>query len=199
MKAARRLSPALMIPLAAVLIGGGVVSQAATPARISAGTYRGKLRCIGSDRFSNGAATRHYRSSPAASVVFGAHQRLRRWTYLFLGRRNLAIQSHAVRAGQSFSYAAGTHIGRPGRTRVTVDEASSFPGNVTLIAHLDWASPSTGYAGSGTYALLLERLGARTIRYEAVKVVVKQPTASAPTAANPVVRRNEQCVGRLSG
>jgi hypothetical protein len=120
-----------------------------------------------------------------------------RWTYLFLGSRNVVIQSHAVRPGQSFTYAAGAHIGRPGRTTVTVTDVTRSAGAVALVARLDWASPSTGYLGSGTYLLVLERLSRSRIRYEAVKVVVKQPSGAA-SAANPVVRRNELCIGQLA-
>jgi hypothetical protein len=66
-----------------------------------------------------------------------------------------------------------------------------------VISLVDWASPSTGYLGSGTYALTLQRVSRSRVRYEAVKVVVKQPNG-APSAANPVVRRNELCVGQLA-
>jgi hypothetical protein len=192
----------------ALVIGVWSVSAAGAPVASSAswtgttkwtyrGTYRGKIRCLGSDRFSNGAPTRHYRSRPKVSVSFGASQRLRRWTYLFLGRKNLVIHTRAVRVGESFTYAAGAHIGRPGRTRVTVTDVERSPGGVLLVARLDWASPSTGYIGSGTYVLVLELTGPARVNYEAVKVVVKQPRGPA-SAANPVVRRNELCIGELT-
>jgi hypothetical protein len=186
----------LLAMLLAVASGAGASASRPAPS-IAAGTYRGALKCTGSDSFSNGAATRRYRSSPAASVAFASGHRLRQWTYVFLGRRDLLVQSHAVRRGQSFSYAAGTHIGKPGRTRVTVDDVASAPGAVNLLARLDWASPATHYVGAGTYALTLTRVSGSTIRYEAVKVVVKQPLG-ATSKANPVVRRHEHCVGLLS-
>jgi len=68
-------------------------------------------------------------------------------------------------------------------------------GQVLINARLDWASPATRYMG--TYALLLERVSGTELRYQAVKVVVKQPLAG-PSKANPVVRRNELCVGQLT-
>ena len=163
---------------------------------ITPGSYRGSVSCTGSDRFSNGAATRHYRSSPAVSVVIAPGQRVKRWTYLFLGRHNLIIQSHAVRPGQSFTYAAGAHIGRPGHTTVTILGVVRRPGRVELLARLDWSSPQNHYVGSGTYDVRFERIGPRSIRYDAVKVVIKLPLTG-PTAANPVVRRNEHCTGAL--
>jgi hypothetical protein len=170
-------------------------SLAAAPL-IVPGTYRGAVRCTGSDRFSDGARARRYRSSPTVTVAFGSSQRLERWTYLFLGRHDLVIQSHAVKRGQSFTYAAGAHIGRPGRTRVTIDEVRGVAGGVDLLAHLDWSSPRTRYIGSGTYALALERVSATVLRYDAVKVVVKQPQ-STPSKSRPIVRRNEHCTGIL--
>jgi hypothetical protein len=88
--------------------------------RTRAGTYLGAVKCTGSDRFSNGSPTRRYRSRPTASVIFGSHRHLKRWTYFFLGHQNTVIQSRAVRRGASFTYAAGAHIERPGETRVTV-------------------------------------------------------------------------------
>jgi hypothetical protein len=130
------------------------------------------------------------------SVVFGSVGRLKRWTYLFLGRRNLAIQARAVRRGQSFSYAAGAHIGRPGRTQITIDQVTRAGNGVEVMARLDWSSPSFAYVGAGTYDLKLERVG-QAIRYDAVKVVVKLPQTGV-TAANPIVRRHERCEGSLA-
>ena len=182
--------------LLATLVAGAGSGAADPAAPIASGTYRGALRCSGSDSFSNGAATRRYRSSPEASVAFASGQRLKRWTYVFLGRRDLIIQSRAVRRGQLFSYSAGTHIGRPGRTRVTVDSVAASRGNVELLARLDWSSPASHYIGAGTYALTLARESATVIRYEVVKVVVKQPLAR-PSRPNPVIRRHEHCVGLL--
>jgi len=166
-------------------------------ATIAAGTYRGNVRCTGSDRFSNGSPVRHYRSSPVASVVFDSDQRVTSWTYFFLLRHDLVKQVRAVRPGQSFTYAAGKHISRPGQTRVTIADVTRTRGQVLIIAYLDWASPTTHYIGSGTYALSLERLSGTAIRYEALKVVVKHPVA-APSTANPVIRRNESCRGQLT-
>jgi hypothetical protein len=164
---------------------------------IVAGTYSGAIACTGSDRFSNGAPTRHYASTPHVAVVFGSGQQLEHWTYLFLGRTNTVIQSTAVKPAQSFTYAAGKHIGRPGITRVTVQETPHSNGVSIVNAILDWSSPASGYIGSGTYALIVERRATTTIRYEAEKVVVKLPRTR-PSRANPVVRRTEDCRGDLS-
>ena len=131
------------------------------------------------------------------AVVFASGQRLEHWTYLFLGRPNTVIQSNAVRPGQFFTYAAGKHIGRPGVTRVTVAETPHSSGVSIVNAILDWSSPATGYIGSGTYTLILERRATTTIRYEAEKVVVKL-RRTGPSRANPVVRRTEDCRGDLS-
>lgn len=195
MTALRRLIICIAAAGAALLLAGWPAAAAGGPG-IHAGTYHGRIHCAGSDRFSSTAPTLRYRSRPRVTVGFGSRQRLRRWTYLFLGRRNLRIQSHAVLAGQNFSYAAGSHIGRPGRTVVTVTDLTRSRGAVLLLAQLDWSSPATGYIGAGTYTLMLERLSDSRIRYEAVKVVVKQPVG-APSAANPIVRRHEVCVGQL--
>jgi hypothetical protein len=186
----------IVLPLTIVLLGVGLGSSQAAQSTIPAGTYRGHARCLGSDRFSNGVAARYYRSNPRASVVFGSGGSLKRWTYLFLGRRDLAIQSRAVRRGQSFSYAAGEHIGRAGRTRVTIDQITRTRSRVEMMAHLDWSSPAFSYVGAGTYDLTLERVGP-TIRYGAIKVVVKLPLTGV-TAANPIVRRQERCEGSLT-
>ena len=132
-----------------------------------------------------------------ASVVFASNQRVRSWTYFFLLRHDVVEQVRAVRSGESFTYAAGKHIGRPGRTKVTIVEATRTHDRVLILARLDWASPATHYIGSGTYALLLERRSGTQIRYEALKVVVKHPRA-APSKANPLVRRNELCLGQLT-
>jgi hypothetical protein len=164
---------------------------------IAAGAYRGSVRCTGSDRFSNGSPTRRYKSFPAAVVTFAANQRVTSWTYLFLLRHDLIKQVRAVHRGQSFTYAAGKHIGRPGRTRVTIIEVARTRGQVLIVARLDWASPATHYVGSGTYVLLLTRVSATDIRYEALKVVVKHPLG-ARSRGNPVVRRNELCIGDLA-
>ena len=132
-----------------------------------------------------------------ASVVFASGQRVRSWTYFFLLRHDLVKQVRTVRPGESFTYAAGSHIGRPGLTRVTITDVTRTRGQVLINARLDWASPATRYIGSGTYAHLLERVSGTELRYQAVKVVVKQPLAG-PSKANPVVRRNELCVGQLT-
>jgi hypothetical protein len=198
--ALRRERTSWLIVITAAFAGCAAAVASAAPAatpRIAAGTYKGAVRCSGSDRFSSGAATRNYRSSPTVTISFGAAQHLRRWTYLFLGTANVAVQSRAVHAGQSFTYSAGKHIGKPGRTRVTVAALTSSAGAVQLSARLDWTSPSTGYFGAGTYALLLQRVGSSKLRYEALKVVLKQPHG-APSHANPIVRRDELCVGQLS-
>jgi ribosomal protein L35AE/L33A len=129
--------------------------------------------------------------------VFASGQQLEHWTYLFLGRPDTVIQSSAVRPGQFFTYAAGKHISRPGRTLVTVEETPHSTGVSIVNAILDWSSPSTGYIGSGTYTLIVERRGTTTIRYQAEKVVVKLPRAG-PSRANPVVRRSEDCRGDLN-
>jgi hypothetical protein len=179
----------------ALCAGAGATAQEPGPT-IVAGAYRGSVSCRGSDRFSNGASTRRYRSFPKASVVFASHQRVRSWTYFFLLRHDLVKQIRAVRPGESFTYAAGKHIETPGRTRVTITAVTRTRGQVMIIARLDWASPSTHYIGSGTYALLLERTRSKAIRYEAIKVVVKHPL-TARSQTNPVVRRNELCVGQL--
>jgi hypothetical protein len=181
---------------AAVATGGLAVSQARSTS-IGAGTYKGSVRCTGSDRFSNGAPTRQYRSRPKALVVFASNRRLTRWTYLFIGRHNKVIQSRATRAGQSFTYAAGAHVTRPGRTRITILRVVSTARRVEVLARLDWSSPSTSYIGSGVYDLSLKSTGPRTISYDAVKVVIKLPEAR-PSAANPVIRRTEHCAGTLT-
>lgn len=182
----------------AAMATGALGDAQARSTSIVAGGYRGTVRCTGSDRFSNGAPTRQYRSRPRASVVFGSGRSLKRWSYFFLGRRNTVIQSRAVRSGQSFTYAAGVHIDRPGRTRVTILGAVRTARRVELLARLDWSSPSTHYIGSGVYDLTFESAGPSTISYDAVKVVIKLPEAGSPTAANPVVRRNEHCAGLLT-
>jgi hypothetical protein len=191
----RALTLSLLVAVTVSILAAA--SAQARSAPIAAARYHGRVRCTGSDRFSNGAANRRYRSSPAVSVQLGKRQRVKRWTYLFLGRQNLFIQSRAVRVGQSFTYAAGMHIGRPGRTRVTVVGVIRASGRVEILARLDWSSPATGYIGSGTYDVMFERDGASKIRYDAVKVVVKLPLAG-PTASAPVVRRNEHCAGSIS-
>ena len=180
----------------AIAAGGLAVSQARSTS-MGAGAYKGTVRCSGSDRFGNGAPTRHYRSRPKAVVVFASNQRLRRWTYFFLGRHNTVIQSHASRAGQAFTYRAGAHIERPGRTRVTILGVARTERRVEMLARLDWSSPSSGYIGSGVYDLSFESTGPSTIRYDAVKVVIKLPQGG-PTAGNPVIRRNEHCAGTLT-
>jgi hypothetical protein len=187
----------LLITLSGLAAGAGAVATAQEPGSpIAPGPYHGSVRCTGSDRFSNGSPTRRYRSSPKASVEFASRQRVTSWTYFFLLRHDLVKQVRAVRRGESFTYAAGKHIDRPGRTRVTITAVARAPGRVMMIARLDWASPSTHYIGSGTYALTLERITRVAIRYDAIKVVVKQPLTG-PSQANPVVRRNELCVGQL--
>jgi hypothetical protein len=185
----------LLVPTA-VATGGLAVSQARSTS-IRAGTYMGAVRCTGSDRFSNGAPRRQYRSRPRAALVFAPGRRLRRWTYFFLGRHNTVIQSRAIRARQSFTYVAGAHIDRPGRTRVTILAVVRTARRVEVLARLDWSSPSTHYVGSGVYDLSFESAGPSTIRYDAIKVVIKLPEAGA-TAANPVIRRNEHCAGTLT-
>jgi hypothetical protein len=186
----------IALALTIVLLSAWLGRAQAEQSTIPAGTYHGHARCVGSDRFSNGPATRYYRSKPQVSVVFASGGRLKRWTYLFLGRRNLAIRARAVRPGQSFDYGAGAHIGRPGRTRVTVDQVSRTRSRVEIMARLDWSSTGFAYVGSGTYDLMLERVG-RAIRYDALKVVVKLPLTGV-TAANPIVRRHEHCEGSLT-
>jgi hypothetical protein len=188
--------------LVALLAAAGCGSSTSTAANgsagsIAVGTYSGSIVCTGSDRFSNGAPARHYSSTPHVAVVFASGQRLERWTYLFLGRPNTVIQSSAVRPGQSFTYGAGKHIGKPGTTQVTVEEAPRSTGVSIVNAVLDWSSPATGYIGSGTYKLIVERRATTTIRYEAEKVVVKLPRTG-PSRANPVVRRTEDCRGDLN-
>ena len=195
-------SVASLAGLAALIAAAGCGSGASTDASssagpISVGNYSGLIACTGSDRFSNGAATRHYSSRPHVAVVFASGGRLEQWTYLFLGLPNTVIQSSAVRPGQSFTYAAGNHIGRPGRTQVTVEETPHSTGVSIVNAVLDWSSPATGYIGSGTYTLTIERRATTTIRYEAEKVVVKLPRTT-PSHGNPVVRRNEDCRGDLN-
>lgn len=185
----------IALSLTIMLLSSWLESAQAQPA-IRAGTYRGHARCVGSDRFSNDAATRYYRSTPRVSVAFGSRGSLKRWTYLFLGRRNLAIQARAVRRGQSFSYAAGAHLGRPGRTRVTIDRVTRSGSAVEIMARLDWSSPGFAYVGAGTYDLTLDRVG-QAIRFDAVKVVVKVPLTEV-TAVNPIVRRHERCEGLLT-
>lgn len=168
-----------------------------TTGSIVAGTYSGSITCTGSDRFSNGVPTRDYSSTPHVAVVFASGQQLQHWTYLFLGRPNTVIQTSAVKPGQSFTYAAGKHIGRPGVTRVTVEETPHSNGISIVNAVLDWSSPATGYIGSGTYTMVLDRVATTTIRYEAEKVVVKLPRTG-PSRASPVVRRTENCRGDLN-
>jgi len=188
----------LLITLSGLLLIIRAGAAAHEPSRpIAAGSYRGVVHCRGSDRFSNGSPSQRYRSSPLASVAFASGQRVTSWTYFFLLQHDLVKQARAVRPGASFTYAAGAHVGRPGRTRVTITGVTRTRGQVLIIARLDWASPATHYIGSGTYALLLWRVSGTMIRYEAVKVVVKQPLA-APSKMNPVVRRNELCVGQLT-
>lgn len=188
-----------MSSLAGIVMATGALADAKAPSRaIGAGTYSGTVRCTGNDRFSNGAPTRQYRSRPKASVVFGSGRSLKRWTYLFLGHRNTVIQSRAVRAGQAFTYAAGAHIDRPGRTRVTILGVVRTARGVEVLARLDWSSPSTHYIGSGVFDLTFESTGPSTITYDAVKVVIKLPEVGSPTVANPVVRRNEHCAGTLT-
>lgn len=180
-----------------VMASGGLAVSQAGSTSIGAGTYKATVRCTGSDRFSNGTPTRQYRSRPKAVVVFGRIRRLMRWTYFFLGRHNTVIQSHAIRAGQSFTYAAGAHIDRPGRTRITIQGVVRTARRVEVLARLDWSSPSTSYIGSGAYDLSFESTGPSRIRYDAVKVVIKLPEAG-PTAIDPVIRRNEHCAGILT-
>ena len=180
----------------AIATGGFSVAQARSTS-MGAGTYTGTVRCSGSDRFSDGAPTRQYRSRPKAVVVFASSQRLRRWTYFFLGRPNTVIQTHTIRAAQAFTYRAGAHIKRPGRTRVTILGVARTERRVEMLARLDWSSPSSGYIGSGVYDLSFESTGPSTIRYDAVKVVIKLPQGG-PTAGNPVIRRNEHCAGTLT-
>jgi hypothetical protein len=188
----------LLTMVVGLLLGGWSRSAADDPSpTIAAGMYRGIVHCTGSDRFSNGSPSRRYRSSPLASVVFASRQRVTSWTYFFLLRHDLVKQVRAVRPGESFTYAAGKHIGRPGRTRVTIVDVTRRHEQALIIARLDWASPARHYIGSGTYALLLERISGTQIRYEALKVVVKHPLAG-PSKAKPVVRRNELCVGQLT-
>lgn len=195
MAARRALALCLGVVLSGLIIGWADPDD--DRPTIVPGTYRGAVRCTGSDHFSNGSRTRQYDSSSRVAVVIGSRRHVRRWTYIFVGRHNLAIQSRAVRAGESFSYAAGAHIGRPGRTRVTIANVLRALTSVEILARLDWSSPSTHYIGSGTYDLALDRVGSSRIRYDAIKVVIKLPTAGA-SAANPIVRRHEHCVGRLS-
>lgn len=188
----------LLMTVSGLLLSGLAAAATHEPSRpIAAGGYRGIVQCSASDRFSNGSPIQRYRSSPVASVAFASGQRVMSWTYFFLLRHDLVKQVRAVRPGASFTYAAGAHIGRPGRTRVTVTGLTRGRGQVSIIARLDWASPATHYIGSGTYALLLNRVSRTMVRYEAVKVVVKQPLA-APSKVDPVVRRNELCVGQLT-
>ena len=187
----------LLTAISSLALGAGAMATAQEPgSAIAPGTYHGSVGCRGSDRFSNGSPSRGYRSSVRASVDFASRQRVTSWTYVFLLRRDLVKKVRAVRPGESFTYAAGKHIDRPGRTRVTITAVTRTPGRVMIIARLDWASPSTHYIGSGTYALLLERLSRAVIRYEAIKVVVKHPVTR-PSRTHPVIRRNELCVGQL--
>jgi hypothetical protein len=155
------------------------------------------VHCSGADRFSAGRSRVDYSSAPRASVTVGGGGQLKRWTYLFLGRPDTVIQASAARPGDSFTYSAGKHIGRAGSTRVTVAEAPVAGGTSRLTATMDWSSPATRYSGAGTYTLLVERLSATRIRYHAEKVVLKAPSGS-PSAANPLVHRNETCLGELS-
>jgi hypothetical protein len=83
-------------------------------------TYRGPVHCVGSDRSSPGGKVVRYESDPTASAAYGPGGELQSWTYLFLGRPDLVVQSSAVRPGQRFAYSAGRHIRRPGRTLIKV-------------------------------------------------------------------------------
>src|SRR5437763_15841034 len=77
--------------------GAGSSSSSTTSSSagsIVVGTYSGSIACTGSDRFSNGAPTRHYSSKPHVAVVFASGQRLEHWTYLFLGRPHTTTQTN---------------------------------------------------------------------------------------------------------
>jgi hypothetical protein len=191
----RRAIP-LCLLLSAALAANGCGSSTSSSARTAAGTYKGNVRCTGGDRFSAGSPTIHYRSSQPVSVTLNGAGHITSWTYVFLGKHNLVIQTSAVHPGDSFTYSAGAHIHRPGRTKVTVTDVLDAPGAAQLIEGIDWASPSTHYIGSGTYSLLIEQVNSSTVRYDAIKVVVKHPL-TAPSKTKPIVRRNEFCTGRL--
>lgn len=164
---------------------------------LEAGTYTGTVRCTGADRYSDGKTIDRFDSSPRVSVRLDQRGGLIAWTYLFLGRRDTVIPSRAVQPGHGFSYSAGAHIGRPGRTRVTVLDSRTANGEARLTASLDWASRSSGYVGAGTYTLRVVARGGGKVEYHAEKAVVKTPPRR-PSRAAPVVRRTETCIGDLA-
>jgi len=173
---------------------GALAMAASATAQAPNTTYRGTVHCVGTDRYSPGGKVVRYESDPTASAAYGPGGELQSWTYLFLGRPDLVVQSSAVRPGQRFAYSAGRHIRRPGRTVIKVVAAS--PTNVD--ATLDWKSTARDYVGSGTYRLRLTPTAAGGISYEAVKAVVKTPVGARPDRRHPVIRRLELCVGTLS-
>ena len=162
---------------------------AGASAQTPGATYRGSVHCVGQDRYSPGGKTVRFRSDPDVSVSYGASGKLASWTYLFLGKPDLVIQSKAVRPGQHFTYRAGKHINRPGKTVVTVVTTSA----TTLDAKLDWESTARDYVGSGTFGLRLVPTGDGGLEYQAIKSVVKVPVGAPPTRRVPVIRRSELC------
>ena len=167
------LSLAALVALLAITGCGSSTASAASSSNgpIVVGTYSGSIVCTGSDRFSNGAPTRHYSSTPHVAVVFASGQRLQRWTYLFLGRSNTVIQSSAVRPGQVLRV-RGRQAHR--QTRYHASDRgrdSRFDRRLNRQCH-----PRFGRVPPRSiYTLILERRATTTIRYEAEKVVVKLP------------------------
>jgi hypothetical protein len=181
-----RRTAVLSIVLALALTAG---ASAQTP-----GTYSGPVHCTGEDRYAPGGRVVRFESDPTATAVYGPSGALTRWTYVFLGRPDLVIQSRAVQRGQRFAYTAGKHIHHPGKTVVTVLAATA----TTVNAKLDWESNAGDYVGSGTFGLRLTPTSSGGIDYQAIKSVVKVPAGAKPDRSHPVVRRSELCSGPLS-
>jgi hypothetical protein len=187
---------AASILLAGAVAGCGGSSPPAAP-DLRAGSYEGAPACTGADRGPGGRVIDRFRSHPEVTVSLDGAGRVTAWTYVFLGDRHTLVESRAVRPGQTFSYVAGAHIGKPGRTTVTILTAGASGSQARITAALDWESPSTGYVGSGTYSLRLRALGDGRIEYHSEKAVVKTPPGR-PSPGSPVVRRTETCLGPLS-
>jgi hypothetical protein len=193
--------PAVSVALAALIgllaVGCGDDDDKPSTDDLEAGTYEGTPHCEGSDSYSSGRKSELFDSRPRVTVRFNEAGDLTNWTYVFLGKKDKLVQSDAIREGQSFHYGAGTHIAKPGRTKVTILNALSADREERLKAAIDWSSPSTNYAGHGSYSLRLKPTGDTTVEYQSNKAVVKSPESGRVTRDDPVVRRIETCIGEL--
>jgi hypothetical protein len=190
-------SVAVLACLGALAAGCGGTQGPAPPSGLPTGAYNGTVECKGSDTFSNGDKTQVLDAPVDVTATFD-DDGLADWTYVFLGDKNPAIESDAVQPGDTFGYVAGRHIGKPGRTKITVLDSEESDGEVRIVAALDWASKSTGYVGSGTYSLRLRTVGDSALEYQSHKVVVKLPEVSQASEDEPMVRRTEICEGELT-